>query len=256
MFNNSDIDDCVNIFYKCINKEIAENVPTRTVKQNTSSYPDWYSSDLIKNIILKKKLHKISIQSGLQDDEIYLKRQRALCIRLSRIDYKKYIDYVENSSRLNIKNFWKFLNSFRKSNSIPESVFLGNSSSDDLQGTCNLFATYFSSQYTCHPPFFHDCLYSDIPIDFDINITEDEVLSALIKVKESSALGSDGLPSIFIKRLAVCMLRPICMLFNLSVNSGVMPIIWKKSFITPIFKSGNRSNVESYRPITILSTIS
>lgn len=34
------------------------------------------------------------------------------------------------------------------------------------------------------------------------------------------------------------------------------PAEWKISFITPILKSGDISNVENYRPISILSTIS
>ena len=35
-----------------------------------------------------------------------------------------------------------------------------------------------------------------------------------------------------------------------------MPAIWKKSYITPIFKNGNRRNVINYRPIAIMGSIS
>ena len=36
---------------------------------------------------------------------------------------------------------------------------------------------------------------------------------------------------------------------------GVFPHEWKKSFITPLFKSGDRNNIENYRPISGLSII-
>ena len=35
-----------------------------------------------------------------------------------------------------------------------------------------------------------------------------------------------------------------------------MPAIWKKSFITPIFKNGNRHDILNYRPIAIMGSIS
>ncbi|KAF0772086.1 Endo/exonuclease/phosphatase domain-containing protein [Aphis craccivora] len=37
--------------------------------------------------------------------------------------------------------------------------------------------------------------------------------------------------------------------------TGVFPDIWKQSFVTPIYKSGDKSNVRNYRPITKLSGI-
>lgn len=41
------------------------------------------------------------------------------------------------------------------------------------------------------------------------------------------------------------------------MKSGVVefPDIWKKSFITTIYKSGDKSNVRNYRPISKLSGI-
>ena len=36
---------------------------------------------------------------------------------------------------------------------------------------------------------------------------------------------------------------------------GIFPEIWKKSFITPIHKSGDKVNVWNYRPISKLSAI-
>ena len=35
-----------------------------------------------------------------------------------------------------------------------------------------------------------------------------------------------------------------------------MPAIWKKSYITPIFKNGNRRGVLNYRPIALMGSIS
>ena len=44
------------------------------------------------------------------------------------------------------------------------------------------------------------------------------------------------------------------MIFNSSLTKGVFPDIWKVAKVTPIFKSGSRSDANNYRPISVVST--
>ena len=50
--------------------------------------------------------------------------------------------------------------------------------------------------------------------------------------------------------------RPLHYLFCLTVKYGYLPSEWKIHKIIPIFKSGNRTQVKNYRPISLLSNIS
>ena len=43
---------------------------------------------------------------------------------------------------------------------------------------------------------------------------------------------------------------------NLSLNNSIFPDKWKKAKVTPIFKSGDKSNVSNYRPISVVPIIS
>ena len=45
-------------------------------------------------------------------------------------------------------------------------------------------------------------------------------------------------------------------IINRSIESGVFPCIWKNAKVNPIFKSGDKYNVNNYRPISILPTLS
>ncbi len=50
-------------------------------------------------------------------------------------------------------------------------------------------------------------------------------------------------------------MRPLYILYNQSINESTVPTIWKKSFVVPVFKSGVKSDISNYRPITILGSI-
>ena len=44
-------------------------------------------------------------------------------------------------------------------------------------------------------------------------------------------------------------------LFNLSIQQGVFPAIWKLANVLPIFKKGDPSTTSNYRPVSLLSRI-
>ena len=43
---------------------------------------------------------------------------------------------------------------------------------------------------------------------------------------------------------------------NKSLTSGIFPQPWKEAKISPIFKTGSKDDVNNYRPISILPTLS
>ena len=50
--------------------------------------------------------------------------------------------------------------------------------------------------------------------------------------------------------------KPLSHLLNLSIQSGEYPKMLKKAKVTPIFKKGNKSDPNNYRPISVLPVIS
>ena len=63
------------------------------------------------------------------------------------------------------------------------------------------------------------------------------------------------MPSFIFKGCSHIFLRPLSHIFNLSVETNTYPSVFKKSLITPIFKSGSNADVKNYRPICILNTL-
>ena len=48
---------------------------------------------------------------------------------------------------------------------------------------------------------------------------------------------------------------PSCNIFNNSLSSGLFPDDWKCARVTPLFKQGERTDVNNYRPISVISII-
>ncbi|HBK83120.1 MAG TPA: hypothetical protein DDZ41_05910 [Flavobacterium sp.] len=121
---------------------------------------------------------------------------------------------------------------------------------------CNLFANFFQSGYknlendrTCEITYNSNqvnCI--SLPI-----ITEDDIWRGICKLKDGC--GSDLIPSSILKNCAPSLLHPLSIIFNISLQQGVFPNLWKTSIIVPIFKSGKRNDVKNYRGISKLSSI-
>ena len=68
--------------------------------------------------------------------------------------------------------------------------------------------------------------------------------------------GLDGINVKFLKLAAPYISNSIAHICNLSLNSNQFPDNWKRAKVTPIYKSGDNSDVNNYRPISVLPIIS
>lgn len=86
---------------------------------------------------------------------------------------------------------------------------------------------------------------------FLFNITQKEVYDALMYLKNSSSTDYFNLNSKILKETVDFLVTPLTDLYNASVTEGIFPCSFKISKITPIFKKGDLSDINNYRPISI-----
>ena len=88
-------------------------------------------------------------------------------------------------------------------------------------------------------------------------VTEFETFQAMNRLKENKALGPDQIPNSVIKAMSDILCEPLCALINTSIRTGVIPVQWRISRITPIPKCIPARYIETdLRPIAITSSLS
>jgi hypothetical protein len=81
------------------------------------------------------------------------------------------------------------------------------------------------------------------------------VRRAIKKLNVNAKGGPDGIPPAFFSNCCEELSYPLSLLFTLSFEHSIVPDVWLKSFITPIFKKGNPCDPTNYRPISLTATI-
>ncbi|KZC07886.1 RNA-directed DNA polymerase from mobile element jockey [Dufourea novaeangliae] len=116
------------------------------------------------------------------------------------------------------------------------------------------FATHFKSVYTT-PSTVTNTSDSNTAFHLsDLNIDISEIFTSIGYLDINKNPGEDAIPPILVKNCQYIISQPLWILFNKSLFFGSFPTKWKTSLITSIHKSGDKNQIENYRPISALNT--
>ena len=87
-------------------------------------------------------------------------------------------------------------------------------------------------------------------------VKESEILKELRNLKRRKASGLDNFPSGLLKDAALVLTKPLTFIINLSLETGVVLSGWTVAKVIPLYKSGSQAEIDNYRPISILLTLS
>lgn len=140
---------------------------------------------------------------------------------------------------------------------IPDTVVQNQPGKDNLSNICN---NYFSSvgknlsQNICllGGTNYKDYLQGNYINSFFLKTTyKIEVINIINKLKSSHTVGADNICSIIIKAIVNEIAEPLAYIINLSLTQGIVPKMTKIAKIIPIYKSGDKNDIQNYRPISI-----
>ena len=87
-------------------------------------------------------------------------------------------------------------------------------------------------------------------------VNESLIVKTLQGLKSSKARGLGNISPRMMKDAAVVVAKPLTRTVNESLSQGTVPSEWKYAKITPLYKKGMSTDMDNYRPISVLPVVS
>jgi hypothetical protein len=182
---------------------------------------------------------------------------------------KAYFANELETNKSNLKKTWATLNRainkpISKSSSCT-SLLIDGSLTDDPALMAEHFNTFFATAAKKITDELHPTSKSPTahiptnPNKFSLNnspVSDSEILGVTKLLLDKTSLDFNGISMAFIKKIIDVIVRPLRHIFTLSFASGCVPLQFKIAKVIPVFKSGDNSIMDNYRPISLLSNFS
>lgn len=212
---------------------------------------------LKKSIKEKNRLERLASKWPITFKEIYRQYRNKLTSLLRAAKNKYYKDQLQTNQG-NAKMHWKSINSILGRNSkvdnniielIPVSTDIPNEFNSHFLKTTETFNVDQNNNYLKYlvkNPAFSMYLSP---------VTQVEINTYLQGLKTNTP-GYDEISPLILKQTSSIILAPLTHIINLTLKTGVFPLNLKIAKVIPIHKSGSKTNINNYRPISILPAFS
>ena len=205
----------------------------------------------------RRRCERLMVKSNLQVcKDIYRAQCRKYNKLLSKAKINFYRDKIQSSNQHSLFKLVNKLSSPTGGTVLP--------SSDSPVQLANCFVEFFKQKITklrdrlrlanCQnlSVDLHDQCHSKLHVFQEVN--ENDV-SRIIKSSTSASCELDPLPTTLTKKCIDELLPVITAMVNASLNSGVMPCLFKRAIVTPLLKKvgASHEDLENYRPISNLN---
>ena len=254
----------------------ANHLPKKTQRFNKYKHKKekWMSSALLKSVVHKNKLYR-DWKSTTDNNEHRIKQvnfktyERILKNMIEESKQKYYFDTF-SAQKNDIKKTWatidEKLNRKKNTADFPEEFLYKEKTITDLKDIANSFNEYFSNigpslsekiDMSESTMTYSDYLTNPAHSRFSFTpISEKETLNIINNLKNKKSYGIDGISNVLLKSIANEILKPLTLIINQSLETGIFPDAFKTSKVTPLYKKGDKTDLNNYRPISILPTIS
>ena len=248
---DSDVNEMWDYIKKEIFSIIEKHVPSKF--SSTKTHQPWINTETKRLIRQKNRwLHKAKTLNSENVWKTYRKIKR-VTQRTCRQTHENYLRNLFENDKSN-KKLWSYIKSRKQQNvGIPEIKDVSNVPTSDPVKKANLIRQQFDSVFSNPEPpiqaFFEE--EDRLPTIEPIIVNPLGIKKLLKNLNPNKAIGPDNIPGQFLKLFADDLADILSVLFQASLDQGILPTDWKVANIVPLFKKGNKSLPENYRPISL-----
>lgn len=264
VLSEKDVNSAVSLWSSELHHHVCQHIPLKKIRCRPHSKP-WYTPFLKKLARHRDRLFTRSRGCSPDSTEVQAFRKvRNWYVAELRHEEKLYYQKLSQSLGRGLASphsWWSKLKSatnWSPKQSIPP---LSSSGSLHLSATekADALNAVFSEQ--CSAPSLNKAPSPSPPTPASqfafAPIPADDITKALSALNPWKASGLDHLSNRILKETASAITLPLHHIFNLSISSGSFPHQWKVAKVQPVFKQkGDRSDPSSYRPISLLCSVS
>ena len=254
----------VNLYDKhCPVKKICSNVNGNKIKP-------WFTTGLRNACKKKNNLYRKFLQCRTKSAEERYKVYKNKLTTILRNSEKIYYSTLLDKEKNNIKGTWKILNTIirkgQHSSPLPDKFMSNGKTVTHKKDIANGFNDFFvnvgpnlAKDINIPNENTHvlDYLNSQNPESmFLASVEESEVINIVRNCKNKKSTGYDGIDMTIIKQVIYHIIKPFTHICNNSFENGVFPSKMKIAKVVPIFKAGDKSSFNNYRPISLLPQFS
>ena len=227
------------------------NVPTKTIQPNKDK--PWINTS-IKRLIRKKKkwFKKFKSCSSERVKNKYLTIKKT-CQRECRKAHNNYVKELVTDETPNNKRLWQYIKSKNTESVTVGELLYDNEVYTDPIDKANILNNQFCSVFTEPNGKTKEIDENSFPNIENIKVSEPGVKKLLDNINVHKSTGPDEIPGRLLKQFSHFLSPVYAILFQASLDQGIVPSDWKLANIVPLFKKGDRSIPENYRPISLTS---
>ncbi|KAJ3666977.1 hypothetical protein Zmor_002391 [Zophobas morio] len=178
------VNQAVKTFYDLLYSTIKSSVPFYT--KNRSTFPPWFTADIIFNLKLKHRCRRKWRVSGSVVHLNEFKRLRSYCKSQISLAYSNYMSKIEQSILSDPREVYKYVQMKKGITRIPGIMYHENLAYESPQEIINAFASSFSGIFTSGSNVDYEDVHTN-RICFDLqSVTEDELIQIMARFFHSS----------------------------------------------------------------------
>ena len=187
-------------------------------------------------------------------------------IREAKINY--YHEIFEKN-KTNIKAIWKTISEIicksRNKRKTLDKIIVDSSTITDPQEICNRFNEFFvgigpewaNNINTENKDVFNAYITKRTLTSFTFTIiNQEEAKRGISSLKAKTSCGIDGISVKFLKFLSPALAKPLAIIINQSLATGIFPTKLKIAKVLPLYKKEDPTLMDNYRPVSLLPSIS
>jgi hypothetical protein len=258
--------DCFLSHYKTI---FDKCFPEKIMKLSHKLTPrhEWMTKGLVKSCLKKSKLFKKYRKTKAASDKICYLAYKKKLKHLLKVAEKTFYFAKFKSFTGNLRKTWELLSSLTaktKSECIADSFTVDGCTITDKCEIVEKLNEYFVNigsrlAASIQPASTHFLKYlnNNYVKSFVLYPTDaNEIIRIVSGLGNKQSFGFDGIPINIMKSTAQVIAEPISAIINSSMDTGIFPDSLKIAKVCPVFKDGDKSVFQNYRPISVLPSFS